>query len=361
MNSLRCAIIGTGRIGSLLERDLRREKPATHAGAIADNPECLLAAGADIDRDRLKEFGEDWNLSPEHLYTEAESMLQSESIDILHICSETEGHIPLLRLAVQHRVPVVVLEKPISHTVEEALEGEKILAAGATRVVVNHERRFCLDYNHVKKVVEDLRYGQICSVRTRLFMGRRRGLKDVITHDGTHLFDILRYLFGELKLLQTGGNINRDEMDRHEIDPQDIDEESGGCETLSLWLEGERVPAIEMEFGRGRDYLLFELDLSFERGRIVVGNGEYHEFESIDSPFYENFRSLSRKDIEFQETGYFRHMMAHAVELAKNPLQESLSSFDDGLATLRVIESVTRGGEAKEVSQETLQEQLRRR
>jgi hypothetical protein len=37
MDKISVAIVGLGRIGSLLEEDPRREKPCTHAGAIAAN------------------------------------------------------------------------------------------------------------------------------------------------------------------------------------------------------------------------------------------------------------------------------------------------------------------------------------
>ncbi|GHV88670.1 hypothetical protein AGMMS50267_10300 [Spirochaetia bacterium] len=40
MKKIPVAIIGLGRIASLLEDDRLREKPCTHAGAITANPDC---------------------------------------------------------------------------------------------------------------------------------------------------------------------------------------------------------------------------------------------------------------------------------------------------------------------------------
>ena len=40
---LRAAIIGTGRIGSALERDPLRTKPHTHAGWYVSHPHILLS------------------------------------------------------------------------------------------------------------------------------------------------------------------------------------------------------------------------------------------------------------------------------------------------------------------------------
>ncbi len=44
MNKLKAAVIGLGRIASLLDEDTLREKPCTHSGAIAANEDCVLAA-----------------------------------------------------------------------------------------------------------------------------------------------------------------------------------------------------------------------------------------------------------------------------------------------------------------------------
>ena len=66
----RAAIIGTGRIASLLERDPLRPKPHTHAGWYAADPRTTLVAGCDVDADRLATFGEDWAIDAAHLYAD---------------------------------------------------------------------------------------------------------------------------------------------------------------------------------------------------------------------------------------------------------------------------------------------------
>lgn len=324
---IRCAIIGVGRIGSLLEKDKLREKPASHAGAISDNNETILVAGSDPLGKNLLEFGTDWKISKDHLYSNPAEMIQAETPDILHIATDTNQHIPLLKLAVDMKVPIVVLEKPVANSLKEANEGLSLLKGSKTRVIINHERRFSLDYNRVKEVIEQKTYGKLLSIKTRLFMGKTRRLSKVLYHDGTHLFDILRYL--------TGGEIH-------------IDTISGDPETTNgnLVVVGtsDQDCAIICEFGTGRDHLVFELDCSFEKGRIIAGNDEYREFQSATSPFYEKFRSLSEnKTIQFKETGYFRNMMAHAVELFKNKNLTSRSCIEDGIAAVKIIDSITAG------------------
>ena len=48
------AIIGAGRIGMLLEKDLKRVKPATHFGMWLNNKKANLVAICDRDKKKLK-------------------------------------------------------------------------------------------------------------------------------------------------------------------------------------------------------------------------------------------------------------------------------------------------------------------
>ena len=61
MEKIGCAVVGLGRIGSLLEKDSLREKPCTHTGAIIHNPECLLLGGCDILKEPQECFKAQWN------------------------------------------------------------------------------------------------------------------------------------------------------------------------------------------------------------------------------------------------------------------------------------------------------------
>ena len=61
MKNVTAAIIGLGRIASLLEEDSLREKPCTHAGAISANENCILVAGCDKSETRRNLFTQRWS------------------------------------------------------------------------------------------------------------------------------------------------------------------------------------------------------------------------------------------------------------------------------------------------------------
>jgi predicted dehydrogenase len=318
-----CALIGLGRIASLLEDDARREKPATHAGAINAHPETFIAAGMDSDPEQRRNFSERWGV--EAMYDDAERMIHAVRPRILHICTHADSHLRYLELALQSQVPVVVLEKPVSDSLRKARRMVPRLKMGGTRVVVNHERRYSRDYLKARERILSGRFGPLRSVRAGLFMGKERPLEAILLYDGTHLFDIIAFLIGTpIEYVRRTGGRSRDR---------------------SLFVTGRSagVPILA-EIGNGRDHVVFELELSFESGRLRIGNGIYEEWESVDSPYYENMRSLRLiESPPLGKTGYFAGMFADAVRLTKEPEAAAVSSYADGLESLELVGKVRKG------------------
>lgn len=337
VTKIRCALIGTGRIGSSLETDSFREKPASHAGAIRHNRETLLVAGADPDIENLARFGKLWHLKPSALFTDARTMIDEVCPDIVHIASNTEEHIPLLRLAIEKKVPVIVLEKPIASTIEEARnllpavdEAER---TGTSRIVVNHERRFASDYRSVRNIVTSGELGTLLSIHGRLFMGMKKSPEQVLWHDGTHLVDIITFLAGNWDVCKTMGDA---------ASPSDNFIVLG--ETHAEITEATPPVSIILETSPGRDHLVFELDLSFSAGRIRIGNGTYEIWKSKPSRLYEQFRSLAlvrgKPGVGYGKTEYFSQMMRHAASLFHDPSLPGESTFRDGLSALELLNKI---------------------
>ena len=333
MEKVKAAIIGLGRIASLLEEDSRREKPCTHAGAIAANPDCVLSGGCDIDQERRRLFAERWGVP---VYADAAEMIRAEKPLILVIATHPDSHYEYCRLAAASGVPVVICEKPLANSLRAArkiaslaLQGSR--EKGGTTIITNHERRYSADYIKAKKILASEKLGPLLSVRSVLCMGKNRRLLDVFWHDGTHLADALMFLSGlTLKHKNRRG--------------AKLTASSG-----TAWLEGElihpgKIPVI-IELGAGRDHLIFEIEFSCARGRLRIGNGVFEVWESCESPYAEKFRSLELSgksaDRKFEgPTGYFTNMLADAVSCVRKPGQKPVSSAADGLAVIEYLNSV---------------------
>ncbi len=320
LQRIRCAIIGLGRIGSALEFDRFREKPASHAGAIMSHPDCDIVAGCDVDSEKRRAFRKAWNCNA--LYDDCARMLDECEIDILHIATPPDTHRAILECALGHTIPVIVCEKPLAATLTDAEEMAHMAEKSHSRIIINHERRYALNYAHVKKVIASQQYGRLVSIAAKVYMGYRSKAADALLDDGTHMIDLLRFLANEELLV-------------HSV----MGDAASTREPLCALMKAGAVPML-LETGPGRDHIVFEVDLSFERGRIVAGNGIYEEYESAESPYYEHMKSLRRKDISFVKTEYFKRMFDDAVALFKDEKTAPDSTLKDGLAAMRVIDCI---------------------
>ncbi|MDR0562163.1 MAG: Gfo/Idh/MocA family oxidoreductase [Spirochaetaceae bacterium] len=321
MEKIAVAVVGLGRIASLLEDDPLREKPCTHAGAVSADSECVLAAGADIDETRRGLFAERWGRP---VYADAETMLKAHAPGILIIATHPDSHAEYCALAADRGVSAVICEKPLADSIDAA----RRIASLPVRVLTNHERRYSADYLRAKAVLDERRLGMLLSVKAVLYMGAKRRLLDVLWHDGTHLADALMFL--------TGLGMRHQKKWGSRLTSRE------GTAYLMGYLESmEEKKPFFLELGGKRDHLAFELEFSCERGRLRIGNGVFEIWESGASPYAEGFRSLRKTPEVFEgPTGYFANMLRDAVACVRDPARKPRSSAADGLRVIEYLNSV---------------------
>lgn len=146
-------IIGLGRIACKL--------PDNHMNAYRDCPETRITTLCDIDKARLDQWGA---IVP---YTDYMKMVQNEKLDIVSVCTPPETHCEIV-CNIAPYVKAIYCEKPIALTLEDADKMIDICHKYEVILQVNHQRRF---------VNPKFRFS--------------RG----ILNTGTHMFDLIRYLF----------------------------------------------------------------------------------------------------------------------------------------------------------------------
>jgi predicted dehydrogenase len=105
-----------------------------------------------------------------------------------------------------------------------------------------------------------------------------------------------------------------------------------------------------LEAGGGRGYILFELDISGTRGRIVIGNGYERIYRSRASRLYTGFRDLVERPFPaWRKNNCFRDLYREARAIARGSASP-ISGAEDGYRALEAIHaaylSAHRGGEA---------------
>ncbi|MDR0568311.1 MAG: Gfo/Idh/MocA family oxidoreductase [Spirochaetaceae bacterium] len=333
MEKIPVAVVGLGRIASLLEDDPLREKPCTHAGAVAADADCVLAGGADADENRLYLFAKRWQCP---VYADAETMLKERAPRILIIATHPDSHAEYCALAAENGVQAVICEKPLA----DSLESAKRIAALPITVLTNHERRYSANYIRAKAVLSGRGLGKLLSVKATLYMGANRRLLDVLWHDGTHLADALMFLSGSrLRHRQKwGSRLTSREGTAYLMGCLEPDETAFDSNEKKAEKK-EKIFCIEL--GGKRDHLVFEMEFSCEQGRLRIGNGVFEIWESGASPYAEGFRSLQKTPEVFEgPTGYFANMLQDAVACVRDPARKPCSGADDGLRVIEYLNSV---------------------
>ncbi|TAL31235.1 MAG: Gfo/Idh/MocA family oxidoreductase [Spirochaetes bacterium] len=332
MAALKTALIGCGRIGALLEDDPLRIKPCTHYGGTRA-ARIRVTHACDIDPQRLALFGTRAGLGASRLYRTHEELLETHRPELVIVATWTPSHADIVMHALKHGARVIVCEKPLCGDLGQAKKLLSACARTGARLVVNHERRFDPRYRAVKRLIEDGAIGEVRTVRGEVLGGPYRGASSPgegggpLLHDGTHLIDIIRFLFGDIRSVE--GSFSRDSRKR-------------GFEDRALaWMTARNGLEIFIEAGGSRGYFSFELDISGTTGRIRIGNGFQELHIAGKSRLYAGFRDLL--PAEFPRIGgppAFTGLYREARRLLDDPGAVSVSSGLDGYRALEAVHAV---------------------
>jgi len=337
------AIIGCGRIGSLLEEDPLRGKPCTHAGAFGADPAFRLVAGCDLDNDRLQRFAKRWQLSDTHLYTDYNKLLSEEKPDVVSIATWTGTHGEITEAAARAGVRLIYCEKPLELSPKRARQMVELCRQHGIHLVVNHDRRWSWPYRAACKLLRSGELGEVRTVIGNVLTGTplpdwhsdpARAGHGPLMHDGTHLVDAIRFLLGE-DFASVRGRICRD-------DNASVEHTSYAWFTMNSGATGF------LEAGGQRGYFNFSIDIQLSRGRILVGNGFQRLFVPRPSRMYSGFQDLI--EVPFpdgdRQQRYHRATMEFAKVLAGSQGTKLSSTGADGLAVLEVINAIYESAEA---------------
>mgnify|MGYP006179026695 CR=1 FL=1 len=203
MKIFKTGIIGCGRIGSQLEEDPLRGKPCTHTGGFSALPNIKIVAGCDIDRNRLKKFGQKWKVKK--LYTDYHDMLRDNALDILCIATWTNQHATMALDGVRAGVKGIFCEKPIDVDIKLARKLVRTCKQKNISLLINHERRWDAYYQKAHKLIQAGKIGEIRTIIGNALSWKPGTLPvsqyggGPLFHDGTHLIDLLLYFGGPIK------------------------------------------------------------------------------------------------------------------------------------------------------------------
>ena len=336
MKIFKTGIIGCGRIGSILEEDPLRGKPCTHTGGFSALSNVKIVAGCDIDKNRLKKFGQKWKVKK--LYTDYHDMLRDNALDILCIATWTNQHATMALDGIRAGVKGIFCEKPIDVDIKLARKLVRTCKQKNIPLLINHERRWDAYYQKAYKLIQAGKIGEIRTIIGNALSWKPGTLPvsqyggGPLFHDGTHLIDLLLYFGGPIKWVS--GHVTRPRGKRY------IEE------TARAMIGFQNNATGFIEGGGARKYFNFELDIQGSEGRLLIGNAGRELYVTQKSKRFKGFQELEK--IPFPEPKrYETPFIGGAREMVKSIRKPGDSTGEDALKTLETIYTIYKSAQQK--------------
>lgn len=311
------AIVGCGRIASDFDDDPLMKKSygiASHAGGYSDNHNINLIAASDISSEKLNKFGKRWGVS--NLHDDYKDLLKREKIDILSICTWNSTHLEILEEAVKNDVKAIFCEKPISNSLKSADKMLEIANNQGVVLLTNHSRRWDKLYQDISDYIKEGKLGDIQQASCYYTAG--------IANTCSHLFDVMRMLFGDVKNVCSWYK-----DDSNKDDPN-----------MDGYLKFHNGVAVTLQSLDVKYYTLFEIDIYGTKGRLrIQDNGfQVSYWKAKESNKYLGYNELFEEDIPVRISQ--KTIMKNAVQNIVDCL--SLKDLpactgEDGVRSLEII------------------------
>ena len=159
---LKVGIIGTGWIAD------------AHANKYKDMSDVEVVALADLVPGKAKKFAEKWEFNDARCYLSHKELLDNEKdLDAVSICTYNRTHAECTIYALKKGVNVLC-EKPMSVTLDEAIEMRKAEKESGKILSIGFQPRMDPNMKKIKEIVESGVLGEIYYIQTG--GGRRRGI-----------------------------------------------------------------------------------------------------------------------------------------------------------------------------------------
>lgn len=309
------ALIGCGKIGTLFADDpLMTDDVFSHAAAYAACRDTDLVALVDTDEAALAKCSERWNVS--NRFRAVREMMDNARPQIVSVATPTPTHYAILvQLLLGETKPLAILcEKPLASTLFEAERAVALARENGVLLVVMHMRRYANNMRNLRDFIRNGGIGEVRNVSGWLTKGT--------IHNGTHWFDLLRYLVGEVSWV-------------HGIDSL---EEGGDDPTLDVAMGLENGMLATMRSAETANFTICEMDIMGSKGRAQIVDSSYqvHISTAVPSPRYSGYVELVPSSVDM---GDRKDVMLHAVEDIVHCLKTGAvpqSTGEDGVAALRI-------------------------
>lgn len=306
-------IIGLGAIG--MKYDVATpDYVLTHSRAALTHPQANLVWGVDLDRASRTEFV---NISGRTAYASISDIPVDERPDIVIVATPTSTHRAVASEAIALRPRLLLVEKPLATTVEEA---EKMLSEAqeaGVGIVVNYFRRFDPGVRWLRDWLQEGRLGNFQAGHGYYSRG--------LLNSASHLINLAQYWLGDPEFMR-------------------------GVQITREWSSGDADVAFEIGFAGGvsvrfdpvdhDQFSFYELDLVFTESRVVLddrlGLNVFDVSQDTNFPGYRSLRAAPTP----AGTDFSRYQYNVLDALIRGVEDDWSENAEAALETLRICERV---------------------
>jgi predicted dehydrogenase len=182
-----CLIIGAGGQGALADApgSGNEHKIISFAHALKEHKGFKLNGFYDKDSKKSIKAIETWSGSA---YFNIERAIEVDKTDVVVIATSDSDHYKILKQLAEYPLKLVICEKPICETLQQAREIVELYKSKGIPLMVNYTRRFLPYYEDLKRRYDAGEFGKLISWN----LDFNRGL----LHTGSHMVDFIQWFFG---------------------------------------------------------------------------------------------------------------------------------------------------------------------
>jgi predicted dehydrogenase len=223
--------------------------PMGHAKAYTKHGSFSLSGCVEPDIAKRLQFQQRWEVPEGYLNLE-DANLKVGRYDVISICSPTVFHADNIKLALALKPKLIFCEKPVTSSLQETKLAVQACVDQNVLFAVNYSRRWSSQISKLKAELADGHWGHIRSVSTVYNKG--------ILNNGSHMVDLLLYLFGSLKVAYVGRAVS----DFFSDDP-----------SIDATLSSHKGFPIQLNVANALDFAMFEMQIVTEKGVINMEDG----------------------------------------------------------------------------------------
>lgn len=330
MSILKAGIIGLGRIGWKLEDDPKRDHPCTHAGALSSMAGVELVAGSSLHEESANAFKEHWHTKK--AYTDYIQMIKENDLDIVGVATHPQTHAQIVKEIATLGVKGILCEKPIALSLRDADEMIEACHKNGVILMTMHNRRWNGIYRKAKELIESGALGKVNTLvgmcqscnPNKNFQALYEG---PLLHDATHLFDIMRFLMGDVEWVIS---------DVEKANSKAVVEDNAN--SLIRFQNGAYATTFVNE---RTDYMRFELEIQCSKGVLILQTNTAKLLMLAESQYVSGVKALS--EVEFPQTvqmNAFIEAYSELVESIRQGRNISVSTGEDGRKCLEIVMSI---------------------